>query len=87
MCALTFRKVFLFFLFFFLCETAAFDPELHSVLVLASDAELYELSNILYGQRSTSLFSFGRSFFSSSFLLDSLVGRLLALVKQLSVHL
>ncbi|XP_024364602.1 uncharacterized protein [Physcomitrium patens] len=30
--------------------TAAFDPELHSVLVLASDAELYELSNILYGQ-------------------------------------
>lgn len=30
---------------------AAFDPELHSVLELASDAELTELSNILYGQR------------------------------------
>ncbi|KAG0583487.1 hypothetical protein KC19_3G140200 [Ceratodon purpureus] len=30
--------------------TAAFDPELHSVLELASDAELTELSNILYGQ-------------------------------------
>lgn len=30
--------------------TAAFDPELHSVLELASDAELSELSSILYGQ-------------------------------------
>lgn len=40
------------------CDAAAFDPELHSVLELASDAELSELSSILYGQRSvSSLFS------------------------------
>lgn len=37
-------------------EAAAFDPELHSVLELASDAELSELSSILYGQRSISFY-------------------------------
>ena len=36
---------------------AAFDPELHSVLEMASDAELTELSNILYGQRLISFCS------------------------------
>jgi hypothetical protein len=30
---------------------AAFDPELHMVLELASDAELSDLCNILYGKR------------------------------------
>jgi hypothetical protein len=31
--------------------SAAFDPELHLVLELASDAELSDLCNILYGKR------------------------------------
>lgn len=34
------------------CICAAFlDPELHTVLELASDAELLDLSKILYGKR------------------------------------
>ena len=37
--------------------TGAFDPELQLVLELATDSELYELENILFGPRYISIFT------------------------------
>lgn len=36
-------------------SSGAFDPELHSVLELATDSELYELERILFGPRWSAL--------------------------------